>query len=48
MKSVAGFTRGENLALAGVIVSGLVMLAVAQLNDSPFFKITRTRFGDDR
>jgi hypothetical protein len=48
VKSVAGFTRGENLALAGVIVSGLVMLAVAQLNDSPFFKITRTRFGDDR
>ena len=47
VKSVAGFTRGENLALAGVIVSGLVMLTVAQLNDSPFFKITRTRFGDD-
>jgi amino acid transporter len=47
VKSVAAFTRGENLTLVGVIVSGLVMLAVAHAKDSPFLKIARARYGDD-
>jgi hypothetical protein len=31
----------------GVIVSGLVMTAVAHVKGSPFFNITRAKYGDD-
>jgi amino acid transporter len=47
VKSVATFTRGENLTLIGIIVSGLVLLAIAHQKKSPFFSIERTRYGDD-
>jgi amino acid transporter len=47
VKSVTGFTRGENLTLLGVLVSGLVMLAIAHTKKSPFFNIARAKYGDD-
>jgi amino acid transporter len=47
VKSIAGFTRGENLTLLGILASGLVMLAIAQMKKSPFFDIPRAKHGDN-
>jgi amino acid transporter len=47
VKSVASFTRGENLTLIGVIASGLTLLAIAHLKKSPFFSIKRAKYGDE-
>ena len=47
VKSIAGFTRGENVTLLGILASGLVMLAIAQMKKSPFFDIPRAKHGDN-
>ena len=47
IKSIAGFTRGENLTLLGILVSGIAMLVIAQMKKSPFFDIPRAKHGDN-
>jgi hypothetical protein len=45
VKSVAGFSRGENFTLAGVLVTGIAVLVFAQVvKRSPFFKLQPVRY----
>jgi amino acid transporter len=43
VKSIVGFTRGENVTLLGILVSGIGMLLIAQMKGSPFFSIPRAK-----
>jgi amino acid transporter len=45
VKSVAAFSRGENLTLAGVLVTGIAALVFAQVvKRSPFFQLRPVRY----
>jgi amino acid transporter len=45
VKSVAAFSRGENLTLAGVLVTGIAVLAFAQVvKRSPFFRLRPVKY----
>jgi hypothetical protein len=45
VKSVAAFSPGENLTLAGVLVTGIVVLVFAQVvKRSPFFQLRPVKY----
>jgi multisubunit Na+/H+ antiporter MnhB subunit len=45
VKSVAAFSRGENLTLAGVLLTGIAVLVFAQVvKRSPFFQLRPVKY----